>query len=169
MYIQTKRLELKPITENALPALVELLTDDVVKQTYMVPDFADREAAMTLARRLKTLSEEEQPIVMGVYRDDRLIGMMNETDRADTKIEIGYAILPQFHNRGYASEALTAVIGWLFDRGFREVVTGAFETNVASIRVMIKSGMGKLDHTDEIQYRGRVHRCVYYGAFAKPR
>lgn len=167
MYLQTKRLELKPFTEESLENLVDLLTDDVVKQTYMLPDFPDRQAAMPLAERLKARSEGETPIVMGMYCDGQLIGMMNETERTEDKIEMGYAVLPRFHNQGYASEAMTAMIGWLFRQGFREVVAGAFEGNDASLRVMMKSGMQKLDHTDDIEYRGKVHRCIYYGAFAE--
>ena len=30
------------------------------------------------------------------------------------------------------------------------------------IRVMEKSGMKREEKTDEIEYRGAVHRCVYY-------
>ena len=50
----------------------------------------------------------------------------------------------------------------LFAKGFREVVCGAFEENTASLRVMEKAGMEKLDITESIEYRGKVHNCVYY-------
>jgi RimJ/RimL family protein N-acetyltransferase len=70
--------------------------------------------------------------------------------------------LPKFHNRGYCTEALTGAIQYLFYRGFDEVVAGAFEGNEASFRVMVKSGMEKQVYQDEIEYRGKVHRCVYY-------
>lgn len=166
MYLQTKRLELKPFTVDSLDALTELLTDEMVKQTYMVPDFPDRQAALPLAQRLKALSEGERPLVLGIYRGEQLVGILNETDRTEEKIEVGYALLPRFHNQGYASEALRAVIAHLLDQGFRAVVAGAFVENEASIRVMIKSGMQKLAYTDETEYRGRVHPCVYYGAGA---
>lgn len=166
MYIQTKRLELKSITNEALASLVELLTDDVVKKTYMLPDFPDRATAEQLSRRLQSLSEGEKPIVLGIFLDGGLIGMLNETQRTDSCIEVGYALLPRFYNQGYASEALAAVFEPLHSLGFREVVAGAFEENKASIRVMVKSGMQKLDHTDEVEYRGKTHRCVYYTAKA---
>ena len=50
----------------------------------------------------------------------------------------------------------------LFQKGCREILCGAFEENAASLRVMEKAGMQKLDKTEEIDYRGRLHRCVYY-------
>ena len=60
MQIKTERLELKPISPDSLGALVELLTDETVKQTYMVPDFPNRQEAEKLANRLITLSEQEE-------------------------------------------------------------------------------------------------------------
>ena len=162
MYIKTERLELKPISPESLDALVELLTDDVVKQTYMVPDFPDREEAEKLAQRLITLSDQENRHVAGICYGDSLIGILNETESLDDRIEVGYAILPRYHNQGYCTEALRGTIGYFFANGFREVMAGAFEENSASIRVMVKSGMKKLDRRDEIEYRGKVHPCVYY-------
>lgn len=162
MYIKTERLELKPISPESLDALVELLTDDAVKQTYMVPDFPDREKAEKLAQRLIILSEQENRHVAGIYYGDSLIGILNETESIDDRIEVGYALLPRYHNQGFCTEALRGAIGYFFAQGFNEVLTGAFEENIASIRVMIKSGMKKLDRRDEIGYRGRVRRCVYY-------
>ena len=40
MYIKTERLVLQPIGVADLADLVELLTDDIVKKTYLLPDFS---------------------------------------------------------------------------------------------------------------------------------
>lgn len=162
MCFKTKRLEVKPISEADRAAVIDLLTNDVVAQTYMVPDFQTREEAAKLFERLKALSLGENCYVAGIYLDQAFIGILNETEAGGSRIELGYAILPQFHNHGYGTEVLTGAITYLFARGFTEIVTGAFQENGASIRVMIKSGMSRLDHQDEIEYRGKVHRCVYY-------
>ncbi len=45
---------------------------------------------------------------------------------------------------------------------FTVVKTGAFTENIASIRVMEKCGMRRFDETEEIEYRGKNHTCVYY-------
>lgn len=47
-----KMVHLKPIAQVDLDILAELLTDDTVKQTYMLPDFASREEAVKLAQKL---------------------------------------------------------------------------------------------------------------------
>ena len=39
---------------------------------------------------------------------------------------------------------------------------GAFPENTASIRVMEKAGMVREDFTEDIEYRGIMHHCVYY-------
>ena len=162
MLIKTKRLELRPMAERDLDSLVELLTDDIVKKTYMVPDFPDREAALATARRIRGLSEDPDRFVVGVYLGEQLIGMMNDPEISGGSIEVGYALLSRFHGQGYCTEAMSAAIGHLFTRGFSQVVAGAFEDNVASLRVMQKSGMRKIDKIDEIEYRGKTHRCIYY-------
>lgn len=163
MKFTTKRLEVKPISGTDREAVLDLLTDGTVGKTYMLPDYARREDAEPLFRRLMELSRAEDRYVAGIYLDGQFIGMMNETEIKDRQIEMGYAYLPAYYNRGYATEAFRGAIAWLFDHGFETVVAGAFEENPASIRVMEKSGMQRLPQTDEIEYRGAVHTCVYYG------
>ena len=161
MYIKTERLELKFISPDSLENLADLLSDEIVKQTYMVPDFPRRQEALNLAQRLMELSKQEERRVVGIYLGETLIGILNQTDATQDSIELGYALLPQYHNQGYATEALRGAIGYCFSIGFQEVVAGAFSENVASLRVMMKAGMQKIDHTDKISYRGKTHTCLY--------
>ena len=160
--IQTKRLILKEFEECDLEAGLDLLTNDTVKQTYMLPDFEKRQDAVPLFQRLMSLSKGNDRYVVGIYLNGYLIGYVNEVEKKDGKMELGYLIHPDFHGRGYMTEALAAVTEHLLDNGLNEVVTGAFEENKASLRVMKKAGMTKLEYTDEIEYRGKLHRCIYY-------
>lgn len=162
MNFTTQRLEIKNLSDKDREAVIDLLTDDQVKKFYMLPDFSSREEALPLFERLRQLSVGENRLVAGIFLDGVFIGILNEVEIKDKRIELGYALLPKFHNRGYCTEALTGAIQYLFDRGFEEVVAGAFEGNEASFRVMVKSGMQKQEYQDEIEYRGKVHRCVYY-------
>ena len=162
MRYRTQRLEIRPFEEKDRENMIDLFMDCVVKQTYMLPDFASREEAGKLFERLLDLSQKEDRYVAAICLDGVCIGILNETEISGESIELGYALLSRHHNKGYCTEALAGAIQWLQDRGFREVVTGAFEENLASIRVMEKCAMERLDKTDEIEYRGKVHRCVYY-------
>lgn len=162
MYIKTERLEIKPITDSDRDQVILLLTNDVVKQTYMVPDFESIEAAEKLFKHLKELSYSKDFYQVGIYLEDVLIGIANEVGREEDGIELGYAILPEFHNKGYGTEMLQALIHQMFENGFKKVITGAFSENLSSIRVMEKCGMQRITKSEEIEYRGKVHNCVYY-------
>lgn len=159
----TKRLTGRIIMEKDEAAVIEILTDPVVKKTYMLPDFPTKEDAGKLFRRLRELSQGADHYVVAICLNDTLIGWVNDTEQKDGRIEVGYVLHPRYHNQGYMTEALQAVITNLQAQGYEEVTAGAFEENLASIRVMEKCGMTRQAHQDEIEYRGKAHRCVYYG------
>ena len=155
-------MNLRELTEKDEAVLVELLTNDKIKLTYMLPDFPRREDAIPLARRLTKLSLDASRFVRGMEEDGILVGFLNDVEITEDAMELGYAVHPDHWGRGFATAALKLAIAQLFQNGFQTVLCGAFEENPASIRVMEKAGMKKLPKTDEIDYRGRTHRCVYY-------
>ena len=160
--IQTERLILKPVTEADQDAALDLLTNDLVKKTYMLPDFERREDSIPLFRRLVDLSNGTTRYLRGIYLQDHLIGYLNEVEKEEKSMEVGYLIHPDYHGKGYMTEALVAFIEDLFSLGLEEVIAGAFEGNAASERVMIKSGMKKMDRYDTVEYRNETHPCFYY-------
>lgn len=162
MKFSTDRLEVRPMTLEDKEAILDLLTDETVGKTYMLPEYKNRVEAEPLFQRLVQMSADSSRYVAGVYLDGRFIGMMNETETRDKQIEMGYAYLPAYYNRGFATEAFTGAIRYLLNSGFETVLAGAFAENAASLWVMEKCGMTKQDCTDEIEYRGITHTCVYY-------
>jgi RimJ/RimL family protein N-acetyltransferase len=164
MRFETERLQIHAIRLEDREDVLDLLTNEIVGKTYMLPEFKAREEAEPLFRRLVDLSRNESRFVAGVYLDGRFIGMMNETEVQGGTIEMGYAYHPDYYNRGYATEAFTGAIAYLLSHGFDTVLAGAFEENPASLRVMEKCGMTKQTHTDTVDYRGITHTCIYYAA-----
>ena len=160
-YIATPRLVLKPMAEEDCSQAVAILRHNKVKATYMLPDLTE-EAAGKLFQRLMELSNSEDHYVRGIYLNSTLIGWLNDTEIENGEMELGWAIHPDFHNQGYATEAVKAAIQDLFRAGYRRINAGAFEENPASLRVMQKVGMTLQKKTDEIEYRGKTHRCIYY-------
>ena len=161
--IHTARLTLGSLREVDKAALTALFRHDAVKETYMVPDPLDDAMAERLFARILALSQDDTRCVFGIFLDGALIGVLNDTEIEGGTIEMGYALHPDHWNCGYMSEAFAAVIDYLRTRGFATVTAGAFEENTASLRVMQKCGMTRLDKTDEIEYRGEKHICIYYG------
>ena len=153
---------LRKILPDDQERMLDILTSEKVNKTYMLPDFQQRGDALPLFRRLMDMSQDESKYVRAIELDSGLIGFVNQVEVENGTIELGYVIHPEFQGKGYMPQALQLAIRELFQLGYQEVITGAFSTNTASIRVMEKCAMTKLGKTDEIEYRGITHTCVYY-------
>ena len=162
MQFKTHRLTVRPFLDSDKDKMLEMLYDESIKKTYMIPDFADREAAEKMFAAFMRLSLDASRFVGAITLGDELIGFMNDTEIEGDTVEMGYVISPSHQSKGFCTEAMGGAIKYLFAKGFREVICGAFEENEASIRVMQKCGMKLLDKTDVIEYRGQNHNCVYY-------
>lgn len=160
--IRTERLALRAIEAGDRDALIALLTHPQVGKTYMVPEFTSQGEAAALAQRLEAISNDASRFFYGIYWADRLAGIIHSVDSTDTRVELGYAIHPDYSGRGIATEALRGAMDVLFDLGYSLVSAGAFDSNAASIRCMEKCGMVKLEQEETVHYRGTDHRCVYY-------
>ena len=142
--------------------MMSVLKNEVVAATYRIPDLETREAEIELFEYLRNISQREDRYLFGIILDGKLIGLINDCEINNECIEMGYALHPDYHNQGYTTEAFAAVIKSLLSKGFTEIIAGAFEDNIASIRVMEKCGMKRTKMTAEIEYRGKTHKCVYY-------
>lgn len=162
IYLRTTRLELHSFRANDLENALAIFYNEEIKKTYMLPDFPSRENAIALFDRLMRLSNNVNRFVYGIYKDEDLIGFINDVEITSSTIEVGYVIHPDYQNQGYMTEALKACIEELFRIGYTTVKAGHFEENIASGRVMEKSGMHRIDHTDTLEYRGVTHICVNY-------
>ena len=167
-YIKTERLEIMPFRIKDFSDFAELLTNSEIKKTFMIPDFETREALNGMVQKIAQYSLSNQRFERGIFLEDRLIGFVNEVERKDSSMELGYVIHPSFWGRGYATEMLKAVIEMLLEAGFSQIITGAFDDNSASIRVMEKCGMRKSPVEENIMYQGRDRHCVYYSIEKSP-
>lgn len=71
----------------------------------------------------------------------------------DERVEIGYAVLPQFRRRGYATEASGALVEWAFAQpGVSEVVARCDADNPGSIATLERAGFARTGED-----RGTVH------------
>lgn len=71
----------------------------------------------------------------------------------DAEVEIGYGIVPSRQGRGYATEALRAMIAMAWaDARVRTVAAGTDPGNIASQRVLEKAGFRRIAATGEFRY-----------------
>ena len=160
--ISTKRLLLRPYEEADRDPVIRILRNKEISSTFMLPDFEDDAAADDMFRKLLILSHQEDHFERAICLGNIPIGFLNDVEIKDGIIELGYVIHPDYQNQGYATEALTAAIGELFRQGYSNVRAGYFSENIASARVMEKSGMHPISKVDFIEYRGKTHKCLYY-------
>ena len=153
---------LREILPEDRERMLDILTSEKVNRTYMLPDFEHREDALPMYLRLMEMSSNRSKYLRAIADGDGLVGFVNQVDLQDGEMELGYVIHPDFHGRGYMTRALELAMEEVFSLGCQKIITGAFSSNPASIRVMEKCRMTRIDKTDEIEYRGNVHTCVYY-------
>ena len=99
----------------------------------------------------------------------RLIGIILYFDEKEDSCEIGYGIGSGFWNQGYATEAASRFLEYLFrEKGMRTVYASFFTGNDASRRVMEKCGM-TFDHFSEkeLTYLGIERDLTYYAIHRK--
>ncbi len=161
--LQTKRLMLKALDERDKQQMLDIFFNEDIKRTYMLPDFEDKKQAEGLFEKLVNFSRTDAHFVYGIYFNDTLVGLVNDCEIKDSTIEIGYLIAPEYQGRGFATEAVRGCIDELFRMGFEHIIAGFFRENIASCRVMQKCGMHKIALEDDIEYKGALHHCLYYG------
>ena len=162
--IQTERLMLRPFSAENTERLVDIITNEEIAKTFMLPVFETIDQAVALAEKLIAFSRPEdiQHLEYGIYLGEQLIGFINDCGMRDNEIEIGYVIHPDYQGHGYATEAVQAVLADLREMGFQKVIAGFFEGNVASCRVLEKCALIKNNVIGSVNYRGDTRKCFYY-------
>ena len=160
-HIITDRLTLGPYRKEDRERLTEMMRNPEITSTFMVPDYSEEVQFYTLADKLIEFSQinDTAHLEYGIYLDDYMIGFVNDCGYDDETIELGYVIDPAFKGRGFATEAVNAVINELHEMGFKKVVASFFEGNIGSRTVMEKCGMHLNGNSDYEEYRGKKYKC----------
>ena len=160
--VTTEHLVLDSLKDKDQEAVIRLLTDEKIKETYVIPDLAPRDAE-NLFKKLKLNSKSNGHYVRGIFKDEELIGIINENGRlVENRVDLSIAITPKFQGKGFASEALKAAIDELFSLGYVEVSSYAFDTNLANTHLLEKCNMVKLPRQEKMFYRDHEHTVVFY-------
>jgi RimJ/RimL family protein N-acetyltransferase len=95
-------------------------------------------------------------------QDGDVIGSIGWSSPSPARPSVGYEVVEPLAGRGYASEALVGLIGYLWTLPeVRSIVADTFEEHVASRRVMEKAGMTHIDPRAEA-VDGEEARLVFY-------
>lgn len=140
--IETRRLTLRALAPRDLDRLSQLANDpDIARMTLRMPHpygSGDAEAFM-----LQVASQDPKRAATFLIADDddRPLGVIGLFEDADPAPEIGYWVGRPYWGRGIATEALQGALAWARRQWKRRaLVSGHFEDNPASGRVLEKAG-----------------------------
>ncbi len=143
---ETDRLRVRPFREEDARQLYENHLDDEVRKWFPNECYADEAEALDAVRfYADCVRQGRLPCVLGVELKEtgELIGDtgVSEVEGRPGETEIGYCIGGKYRGKGYASELLEAVTGFMAVRFSTRVIWGrVVRGNVASARVLEKAG-----------------------------
>lgn len=157
MILEAKRLILREMTQDDLPALQGILQDEETMYAYNGA-FDEAETQAWLDRQLSRYAQYGFGLWAVVLKESGgMIGQCGLTMqpwRGDEVLEVGYLFNRAFWHHGYATEAARGCMEYAFDRlGAREVCSIIRETNLPSRRVAERNGMTVRDSWVK-HYRG---------------
>lgn len=150
--LETERLLLVPYSLDLKKATLQnksLLADMIgfrVPEDWPGPDLME-----ALPFFIKQMEQEPSGLVWDgiiVHKRDKVVigdmGFKGGPDAAGA-VEIGYSIIPEYRNQGYATEMARNLIAWAFQQpAIRLVVAECLDDNAGSIKVLEKLGMRRL-------------------------
>ena len=144
--ISTERLVLRPYEEADIPALVEMMNDELMTAWTSAPQpYTAEDARDFVTRAAPAEREQGRGIVLAVteFLTQRLVGTVSlgHTDWRIRGTEAGYLTASWARGEGYACESVLAVCRWLFrEQGFERVELRTAADNTASQQVAQKIG-----------------------------
>ncbi|MQY11373.1 hypothetical protein SRB5_14890 [Streptomyces sp. RB5] len=149
--LATKRLVLHPLTRAEAE---EILTGS--PGAHWAPDYPTPGDTIAANRYLSATAD---PFPFGNFEirlraDGRAIGGLGFHGPMDTTgtVTIGYGLIPSARGKGYASEALRALLEFARSQGAVRVKGDADHANVASHRVMLAAGMRAVGEDERVRY-----------------
>ena len=143
--ITTERLRLRSVTDDDLSQIFRLRSDPQVMR------YIGRPRAKTLedAKAVMGIREEVMSSGTGINwgicqkEDPTLMGTMGfyQLEKEHFRITAGYSLLPEYHRKGYASEALCALLNYAFtEMNIHSIAAEVNPENKASIGLLEKHG-----------------------------
>lgn len=150
--MRTERLELRPVRDADIDRILEYRNLATVTRwllrTEVDPD-SFRTAWQSAAEDPDdhSMAVALDGLVIGTVSLEVLDGMGQPGMPPRTEAGLGYIFDPAYAGHGYATEAVSAMVAYAFDRlGVRRITAGCFADNLASVRILEKVGMRREQH-----------------------
>lgn len=146
--IETERLILRPISMFDAKDMFEYASDPEVSKFLTWEPHKNLEETLNVLSKMTNTSENHKIFAIVLKEKKKMIGTMDAIlfgrCEEDKKAEIGYCISREYWNKGITTEALKAMIDFLFkEYNLHRIQAKHAVDNPASGRVMEKAGMQK--------------------------
>ncbi|MER6539543.1 GNAT family N-acetyltransferase [Streptomyces sp. 900105755] len=144
--ISTERLVLRPLDEDDVPALAEMMNDEQVAAWTSVPQPYGEDTArrwITEHAPAERLAGRGLDLAVTEFLTQRLVGVVRlaRTNWHIRSTELSYIIAPWARGEGYASEAALATAQWLLgDQKLERIELRTAADNAAAQQVAQKIG-----------------------------
>lgn len=143
--LQTSRLRLRQISLDDTAAFYALRKNEEFSAFLDRDKPKDEEEVRTLVSTILQQYENNEAIcwVLSPLENDDFMGTISfwKIDKPHYRAEIGYGIHPDFHQKGYMSEAMSAVLDYAFlEMNLHSIEANINPNNVASIKLVEKHG-----------------------------
>ena len=144
MILETERLRLRPLESADAPFLFPILNDPEVMAHWDVPEIDDPELVRIIVEGQVTAAHEGRALhwTIRTLAGDEFLGAcdVSDIDRWHKRAEIGFILKRGAWGRGYALEAMRAVIGYAAAMGVRRLCARTHLGNRRSDALLEKLG-----------------------------
>jgi RimJ/RimL family protein N-acetyltransferase len=172
--LETERLRLRRLRDDDVEALVAYRSLPEVYR-YLPREGYDAHAARSLIDEMR----DREPGQVGTWFQVAVtergsdvfigdVGLRTDATQPHT-FEVGYTFSPAHHGRGYATEAVRAVLGFAFESlGAHRVFGNCDARNIPSARVLERVGMRReAHHVEDWWSKGEWTSSFIYAVLAR--
>lgn len=166
--LETERLLLRRPSANDVGEMFLLRSDPGTMKYVPRPLAKTREDALEHLELINSKIEDNTGInwVITLKDDPKFIGIIGHyrLQPENHRAEIGYMLLPEYHGKGIATEAIKAALIYAFDEMKLHSVEAVIDSeNIASEMVLLKNGFVKEAHFVENEYwNGKFRDTIIY-------
>ncbi|MCB2197954.1 GNAT family N-acetyltransferase [bacterium] len=167
--IHTERLIVHPLGMDDANALFQYRSDpDICRYQGWEPETVEEVQTFIAANLEKQPDTPGQWYQLGLYERDsgELVGDcgLHVLEDDPRQVEIGITLAPDVHGRGLATEALHAILGYLFNELGKHRVFGSVDPrNTASVALLERIGLRREAHfIESLWFKGEWVDDVIY-------
>lgn len=142
-FISTPRLQIRPLGEQDLQLYLDLYSN-VDTMVFVAEPLTADQAANSFRVALSLNSKKPfKRLFLAIFEQGKAAGLcaINQWSEQKTQVEVGIMLLQQWHGKGFATEALAALIQRVQQKFYAALIKGDLDPdNKAAVQLVLKTG-----------------------------